>query len=81
MQWYNFYVFLVPGFKELLKFLMLCQDVIKCNLHFPALSFLVLKFPIHVTGGALDANPDLCLIDSDDDPRRVFGVFGVNLAW
>lgn len=57
---------------------MLCQDVIKFNLPFPALSFLVLKFPIHVTGGALNANPDLCLVDSDDDTRRVFGV---NLAW
>lgn len=71
MQWYNFYAFLFPGFKELLKFLLLSQDVIKFNLRFPALSFLVLKSPIHVTGGALNANSDLCFIGSDDDIRQM----------
>lgn len=72
MQWCNFYAFLFPGFKELLKFPMLHQDVIKFNLCFPAHSFLVLKSPIHVTGGALNATSDFCLIGSDDDSRQVW---------
>lgn len=71
MQWSNFYVFLFPGFKELLQFLMLFQDVIKINLHFPVLSFLVLKSPIHITGGALSGSSDFFLLSSDDDSGPV----------
>lgn len=50
---------------------MLFQDVIKINLHFPVLSFLVLKSPIHITGGALSGSSDFFLLSSDDDSGPV----------